>query len=121
MKTALLLPLLASLGASPASSLLAASSTPSPSPRPVLLVIANQDFFYREYSETRRSLEASGLAVQVAAPTTLRCTPAPGTGQPAGGDGGVTPNLTVARARASDYSAIVFVGGWGSSMYQYAF
>jgi putative intracellular protease/amidase len=33
----------------------------------------------------------------------------------------VTPDIALRDADASDYSAIVFVGGWGSSMYQYAF
>jgi len=102
------------LMAGPAASLTAA-------PKPVLMVLANQDFYYREYSDTRRSLEASGLAVKIAAATTARAIPTPGTGQPAGSEGGVIPNLPVAKVDASDYSAIVFVGGWGSSMYQYAY
>jgi putative intracellular protease/amidase len=31
------------------------------------------------------------------------------------------PDLDLATANASNYSAIVFVGGWGASSYQYAF
>ena len=114
MKTTLLLPILGLLMASQAASLAA-------TPKPVLMVLANQDFYYREYADTRRSLEASRLVVKVAAATTARCIPTPGTGQPAGLDGGVVPDLPLAKASASDYSAIVFVGGWGSSMYQYAY
>jgi len=35
---------------------------------------------------------------------------------------GVSPlNHSMGSDRASDYSAIAFVGGWGSSMYQYSF
>ena len=89
-------------------------------PLPVLMVIADQqDFYYQEYGDTRQSLEEAGLSVEVAATTTLPSTPHSGSGQ--GADGGiVTPNLPLSAVDASDYSAIVFVGGWGSSMYQYA-
>ena len=114
MKTTLLLPILGLLMASQAASLMAAQ-------KPVLMVLANRDFYYQEYSETRRALEASGLAVKVAAATTARSVPTPGTGQPNGSDGGVVPDLALAGASSKDYSAIVFVGGWGSSMYQYAY
>ncbi|MFM7058849.1 MAG: hypothetical protein ACKO2P_18210, partial [Planctomycetota bacterium] len=38
---------------------------------PVLLVVADrQDFYYREYSDTRQALENAGLTVHVAASTT---------------------------------------------------
>jgi putative intracellular protease/amidase len=121
MKTILLLPVVGFLMSGQAPSLLAATNSSGASPLPVLLVIANQDFYYREYSDTRSSLEASGLAVRVAAATTTRCLPASGTGQPASAFGGVIPDLPLAKAQVDDYSAIVFVGGWGSSMYQYAY
>lgn len=92
------------------------------SPLPVLMVIADQhDFYYQEYGDTRQSLEAEGVEVQVAATTTAYSLPHYGTGEPEGTDGGVTPDLTLAAVDAANYSAIVFVGGWGSSMYQYAF
>ncbi len=93
----------------------------SANPLPVLLVIADQqDFYYQEYGDTRASLEAEGLEVHVAAATLSPSTPHPNTGQ---GDspGIVTPDIALASVTAEDYSAIVFVGGWGSSMYQYAF
>ena len=35
--------------------------------------------------------------------------------------GNVRPDLALSDVKAEDYSAIVFVGGWGSSMYQYDF
>lgn len=92
------------------------------SPLPVLLVIADQrDFHYKEYADTRRSLELAGVAVRVAATTTARSIPHVGSGQPAGTDGGVVPDVTLASVAPSKYSAIAFVGGWGSSMYQYAY
>ena len=78
-------------------------AAPAAAPKPVLLVIANRDFYYQEYADTRRGLEERGVAVQ-------------------GADGGVvTPDVAIADADAADYSAIVFVGGWGASSYQYAF
>lgn len=89
-------------------------------PLPVLMVIADQrDFYYQEYGDTRASLEAAGLDVQVAATTTDPSTPHANSGQ-GFGSGIVVPDLTLAQVDASDYSAIVFVGGWGSSMYQYS-
>jgi Ca2+-binding RTX toxin-like protein len=90
-------------------------------PLPVLMVIADQQhFFYQEYGDTKLSLEAAGLTVQVAATTTQPSTPHFGSNEPADG-GVVTPDLPLSAVNAEDYSAIVFVGGWGSSMYQYAF
>lgn len=89
---------------------------------PVLMVISDQrDFYYTEYHDTRVSLEAAGLDVTVAARTTQRSIPHWNSGQGFESDGGVTPDLALADVQSSDYSAIVFVGGWGSSMYQYAF
>ncbi len=85
-------------------------------PQPVLLVIANQDFHYAEYAATRAALEARGLAVIVAAGEARLAQPQGGGVGPA-----VRPDMTLARASASQYSAIVFVGGWGASSYQYAF
>jgi putative intracellular protease/amidase len=88
--------------------------------KPVLMVIANQDFYYQEYSHTREELLAAGISVTVAAATLTQARPHTNSGQ--GADGGfVTPDITVSQANASNYSAIVFVGGWGSSSYQYGF
>lgn len=90
-------------------------------PLPVLMVIADQrDFFYQEYGDTKISLEETGLTVRVAATTTRPSTPHGNSGQGAT-SGIVTPDLTLASVVSTDYSAIVFVGGWGSSMYQYSF
>jgi putative intracellular protease/amidase len=94
---------------------------PSASPLPVLLVIADQQFFYQEYNDTRNSLQANGVPVVVAATTTSPSTPHPNTGQGAGVSGTVTPQIALGNVNSSEYSAIAFVGGWGSSMYQYAY
>lgn len=93
----------------------------SQSPLPVLLVIADQQhFFYREYNDTRNSLLAAGIGVTVAATTTNPSTAHANTGQGAG-NGVVVPNIALANVNPANYSAIAFVGGWGASMYQYAF
>lgn len=98
------------------------SSRPKAGPQPVLLVIADQaDFHYREYAETRRAIEAAGVPVRVAATTTARSVPHPNTGEPAGTDGGVVPDVALAEVDPGSYSAIGFVGGWGASAYQYAY
>ncbi len=90
------------------------------SPLPVLIVIPNNDFYYTEYGTPRRELEAAGVPVVVGAGRRALSTPHPNSGQ--GPDGGrVMPDIDLATARASNYSAIVFVGGWGASQYQYAF
>jgi putative intracellular protease/amidase len=85
---------------------------------PVLMVIADQqDFYYKEYDDTRDSLEAEGLTVHVAATTTSPSTPHWDSGQ--GWQSGIViPDLALSQVNEDDYSAIVFVGGWGSSMYQ---
>lgn len=93
----------------------------SGTPLPVLLVIADQqDFFYQEYGDTYNSLVARDVDVVVAAKTTNPSTAHAGTGQGAG-SGVVVPDIALEDVDAADYSAIAFVGGWGSSMYQYAF
>jgi putative intracellular protease/amidase len=89
-------------------------------PLPVLMVIANRDFYYQEYGDTRQSLEEAGLKVEVAATSTAVSSPHASSGQ-GSGSGLVTPDISLSEADASNYSAIVFVGGWGSSSYQYAF
>lgn len=99
----------------------------SAQPLPVLMVIADQqDFYYKEYNDTRTSLEAAGVDVIVAATTTNISTPHSNSGQGwenSGqgweNSGQVPPDIALNQVNSEDYSAIVFVGGWGSSMYQY--
>ena len=86
----------------------------------VLLVIANSDFFYREYADPKRELEEAGIKVDVAAATRDVCRPHANSGEGSHG-GRVTPDLAFADADSQDYAAIVFAGGWGSSAYQYSF
>jgi putative intracellular protease/amidase len=85
----------------------------------VLIVIANQDFFYREYHDPREELERAGIKVEVAAGRKEACRPHGNSGQQ--GNGEVMPDLALSDVDASKYDAIMFSGGWGSSMYQYAF
>jgi putative intracellular protease/amidase len=88
--------------------------------RRVLIVIANQDFFYREYAHPREELERAGFTVEVAAGRKQICRPHSNSGE--GADGGtVTPDLALADVDPVRYEAILFSGGWGSSMYQFAF
>lgn len=86
----------------------------------VLIVIANRDFFYREYADPREELERAGAKVIVAAGKKERCTPHTGSGEGRDG-GGVTPDIALADVKASNFDAILFSGGWGASSYQYAF
>ena len=87
-------------------------------PKPVLMVIANQDFYHREYFETRESLEAAGLEVVVAAATTETATPH-AISVVEGREPNVEPDLALADVNAEDYSGIIFVGGYGAASYQY--
>ncbi|MFT5093899.1 MAG: putative intracellular protease/amidase [Porticoccaceae bacterium] len=106
------------------------SPRPSPAPRGqrpasdggdrVLIVIANDGFFYREYADPRQELERAGFTVEVAAARRVSCRPHANSGQ-GGSDGIVHPDLAIADADPNRYRAILFSGGWGSSMYQYAF
>ncbi len=88
-------------------------------PKPILMAIANQDFYHREYFETRESLEAAGLEVVVAAATTETATPH-AISVVEGREPNVTPDLALSDVKAEDYSAVVFVGGYGAASYQYA-
>ncbi len=106
----------------------ATPSAPRPTPSPaatgaaqrVLIVVANQDFFYREYADPRQELEQAGITVEVAAARKAACQPHPGSGE--GSDGGVIQaDIALADVDPGRYAAIIFAGGWGASQYQYAF
>jgi putative intracellular protease/amidase len=98
----------------------AAMAAPVPaaaqSPAPVLMVIANRDYAHKEYAEVRKALEQRGVAVVVAAGSRSDAI-----AQDKRLKVPVRPDVALADADAADYSAIVFVGGWGASSYQYAF
>lgn len=87
---------------------------------PVLMVIANDHFYYQEYADPRRELEAAGVPVVVAAGRRELSTAHPNSGQ-GSGNGQVMPDIALADASAVNYSAILFVGGYGATQYQYAF
>src|SRR5881397_199808 len=72
----------------------------------VLMVIAPENFRDEEYEEPRRILEGKGCEVTVASTST----------RPAKGMLGkmVTPDTTLDRVKASDFDAVVFVGGYGA-------
>lgn len=107
--------------AAPGSESLEVRTVLSADPLPVLMVIADQqDFYFKEYNDTRVSLEAAGVDVVVAATTTGLSTPHWNSGQGWGNSGQVAPDIALSQVDSADYSAIVFVGGWGSSMYQYS-
>jgi len=89
-------------------------------PRRVLLVVAHRDFFFQEYNDPRKALEASGIKPVVAS-TRERCVPHPNTGQAPGTDGAIKADVLLKDVKADEYVAIVFVGGWGASMYQPGF
>jgi putative intracellular protease/amidase/inorganic pyrophosphatase len=99
---------------------IADNDVPTQQPLPVLLVIPNNDFYYQEYADPRSQLLAAGIPVVVAAGRRELSTPHPNSGQ-GSASGQVMPDIALADANVTNYSAIVFVGGWGASQYQYAF
>lgn len=86
----------------------------------VLLVVAHRDFYFQEYNDPRQMLEAAGCKPVVAS-TREKCVPHPNTGQAPGTDGAIKADVLLKDVKESDYAAIVFVGGWGASMYQPGF
>ena len=88
--------------------------------RRVVIVIANEDFFYREYADPRQELERAGIRVTVAAGRKATCRPHQGSGEGPGG-GAVEPDLALKDVKPDDFDAILFSGGWGASSYQFAF
>jgi protease I len=75
----------------------------------VLMVIASRDFRDEEYAHPRGALEQAGASVTVASSS---LTPAKGMLGAV-----VTPDLLLEDAKASDYDAVVFVGGSGAGEY----
>jgi len=96
-------------------------STPSTTAKKrVLIVIASHHFFYREYADPRSELERAGIQVTVAAGRKARSQPHSGSGE--GNDGGIVmPDIALSDVKVADYDAVLFSGGWGASMYQFAF
>lgn len=92
----------------------------SSSARKVLLVVANDGFYFQEYNDPLVELEAAGFEVEVAAGRKELAVPHANSGQ-AASDGSVMPDLALGDVAPDDYEALVFAGGWGASSYQYAF
>lgn len=97
-----------------------APPVPTPNVLPVLMVIGNNDFYYTEYAGPRAQLEAAGIRVVVGAGRRALSIPHAGTGYTSG-NGAVMPDIALVDAQASNYSAIIFVGGYGATQYQFAF
>ena len=83
-------------------------------------MIANEDVFYREYTDPRRELENGGIRVTVAAGRKSSCRPHPGTDE--GADGGiVNPDLALSEVKADRFDAILFSRSWGASCCPFTF
>ena len=83
-------------------------------------MIANEDFFHREYADPRRELENGGIRVILAAGRKSSCRPHPGTDE--GADGGiVNPDLALSEVKADRFDAILFSGSWGASCCPFTF
>jgi len=81
-----------------------------------VLILPNANYSHDEYVAVRAALEAAGLEIRVAAGTLAPCVPWGGSL-----DDAVQPDMTIAAVDPSSYVGVVFIGGWGSSAYQYAF
>lgn len=95
-------------------------NSPLASGKRIVIILANQDFFYREYGDPREELERAGIRVTVAAGRRGMCRPHQGSGEGPDG-GGVQAQLALSEVKAADFDAILFSGGWGASAYQFAF
>jgi len=98
---------------------------PPEAPR-VLMLVANDGFFFQEYFDPRLSLEEEDIEVDVV--SVAGGTAIPHAGSYDGRFTGLAPtiqNLTgtlrVADVSADDYDALVIVGGWGASRAYYAY
>jgi putative intracellular protease/amidase len=96
-----------------------------PTPR-VLMLVANDGFFFQEYYDPRLALEADGILVEVASVAGGTATPHDGSYD--GRFTGLSPavvslsgTLPLAGLNVTRYDALVIVGGWGASRYYYAY
>jgi putative intracellular protease/amidase len=95
-------------------------------PPRVLMLVANDGFFFQEYFDPRQALEAEGIVVDVA--SVDGGTAVPHAGSYDGRYTGLAPAVTsladslrVVDVDTQDYDALVIVGGWGASRYYYAY
>ncbi len=84
----------------------------------VLFIVASTHFYYQEYAEPKDELNKAGYDVDVTAYSS-QCIPHENSGQK--GSGSTKVDVRPDQVDPSKYKAVVFVGGWGASQYQYAF
>jgi putative intracellular protease/amidase len=89
----------------------------------VLMVVAQNGFYFKEYNDPRMEIEGAGYAVDVASVSTSWASPHLESGQRENepGSGGLIPDLALSAVDPANYEAVVFAGGWGASMYYYAY
>ncbi len=99
--------------------------SPPEAPR-VLMLVANDGFFFQEYFDPRLSLEEQDIEVDVA--SVAGGTAVPHAGSYDGRFTGISPTvqnlngtLRVADVNPDDYDALVIVGGWGASRAYFAY
>lgn len=78
-------------------------------PKKVLMVIGLKNFRDEELFHTKEELEKSGVQTVIASSSLSEAVGMLG--------GKATPSLTIDKANASDFDAIVFVGGGGAAQY----
>lgn len=79
------------------------------SSKKILMIIAPKDFQDQEFSKPKQMLEAEGAKIVVASSTLKTATGIHGMK--------VKPDLTLKEAKATDYDAVIFVGGSGATIY----
>lgn len=79
------------------------------SSKKVLIIIAPKDFQDQEFSKPKQILEAEGAKIVVASSTAKTATGIYGMK--------VKPDITLKEAKATDYDAVIFVGGSGATDY----
>jgi putative intracellular protease/amidase len=84
----------------------------------VLFILASTHFYYQEYGEPKEELNKAGYDVDVTSYTSM-CIPHNDSGQK--GSGNTKVDVQPNQVDPSKYKAVVFVGGWGASQYQFAF
>ena len=102
-------------------------------PVQVLMVVANDGFFFQEYFDPWKELETAGIEIEVASGLGGTATPHPGSYHnhknsqndypegvvPLEADRTLSSTLILSQQSAQDYDALVIVGGWGAARYYY--
>jgi putative intracellular protease/amidase len=124
------------LGLGRSSSSSSSSSSSAATSTTVLMLVANEGFFFQEYFDPRTEIEAAGLTVAVASGLGGGAVPhpgsyhahknasndfAPGVVPAAEVDRALTGTLVAADLGSAAYAGLVVVGGWGASRYYHAY